>query len=325
MRLRELSGGTCRQDGTGVEAEVRMERGIVFGIQYFSIHDGPGVRTTVFLKGCNLRCAWCHNPESLDARVEIGVAGEKCVGCGGCAAVCPAGLHHIGADGSAAHVHDPAHCTGCGACAEACPTGAIRKLGREMTVEEVLFEVLRDRRFYGGDGGMTVTGGEPMLQYDFLRALLRGASEAGVGACIETNATFPWEMYAALLPYLDSILVDYKLEPGAAHRKWTGSDGVRVADNIARFAASGKNVVLRCPIIPGVNDDNGHLRAIAELTARNPGLRGAELMPYHRLGTSKARQLDWDAERIREFPVPDAAQIDGWKRKICEFGGRLIG
>lgn len=301
-----------------------MERGIVFGIQFFSIHDGPGVRTTVFLKGCNLRCAWCHNPESLDPRVEIGVAGEKCIGCGGCAAACPEGLHRIDSNGRAAHVHDPARCTGCGACSEACPTEAIRRLGRMMTAEEVLAEVARDRKFYGSDGGVTVTGGEPMLQYDFLRALLRGASEMGVGTCIETNGTFPWEMYAELLPHLSCVLVDYKLEPGAAYRRWTGVDGERVRENIARFAASGKDVVLRCPIIPGVNDGDGHLRSIAALTVEHPGLRGAELMPYHRLGTSKARQLDWEAGRIREFPVPDEAQIAGWKRKICEFGGRLI-
>ena len=301
-----------------------MKRGIVFGIQFFSIHDGPGVRTAVFLKGCNLRCAWCHNPESLDPRVEIGVAAEKCMGCGGCAAVCPMGLHRLAPDGRAEHVHDPARCTGCGACAEVCPTGAIRRLGREMTAEEVLSEVLRDRKFYGGDGGMTVTGGEPMLQYDFLRALLRGASEAGVDACIETNGTFPWEMYAELLPHLSCVLVDYKLEPGAEQRRWTGADGEHVRENIARFAESRKDVVLRCPIIPGVNDGDGHLRAIAALTAENPGLRGAELMPYHHLGISKARQLDWDAGRIREFPVPDEKQVAGWKRRIREFGGRLI-
>lgn len=301
-----------------------MKRGIVFGIQFFSIHDGPGVRTTVFLKGCNLRCAWCHNPESLDPRVEIGVAGEKCIGCGGCAAACPAGLHRIDSAGCIEHRHDPARCTGCGACADACPTDAVRRLGREMTAAEVLSEVLRDRRFYGDSGGMTVTGGEPMLQYDFLRALLRGASEAGVGTCIETNGTFPWEMYAQLLPDLDCVLVDYKLEPGAEHRRWTGADGERVRENIARFAESGKDVVLRCPIIPGVNDGDEHLRSIAALTVENAGLRGAELMPYHRLGTSKARQLNWDADRIQEFPVPDDVQIAEWKRKICEFGGRLI-
>ena len=304
---------------------MRMRQGIVFGIQFFSIHDGPGVRTTVFLKGCNLRCAWCHNPESLDPRVEIGVAGEKCVGCGACAAACPVGLHRVASDGRVEHMHDPARCTGCGACAEACPTDAIRRLGRGMTVEEVLAEVARDRRFYGADGGMTVTGGEPMLQYDFLRELLQAASEAGIGTCIETNASFPWEKYEALLPYLSCVLVDYKLEPVVEHRRWTGVDGGCVRENIARFAGSGKDVVLRCPIIPGVNDSDEHFHAIAELTARNPGLRGAELMPYHRLGTSKARQLDWDADRIQEFPVPDEAQIAEWKRRICNFGGRLIG
>lgn len=300
-----------------------METGIVFGIQHFSIHDGPGIRTAVFLKGCNLRCAWCHNPESLDARVEISVADERCAHCGLCAQACPYGLHLI-REGRIAHIHDPGRCSGCGTCEAACPTGAIRIMGKRMSVEEVLMEVARDRRYYGVDGGMTVTGGEPTMQYDFLRELAEGAAERGIGVFIETNGAAPWEYYQALLPFLKGVLVDWKLTDSVLHRRWTGSDNARIRDNIARLSGSGLQVILRCPMIPGINDDDGHLRGIAELTRTCPRMLGAELMPYHRLGTAKARQLGWNSADIVEFDVPSSAQMASWKRRITALGGKLI-
>lgn len=296
--------------------------GVVFGIQFFSIHDGPGIRTSVFLKGCNLRCAWCHNPESLSGRVEIAVNVERCAQCGQCVKACPASLHRIVSGGSVEHLHDAARCLGCGACEAACPTGAIHQMGQTITVQEVIRQACRDKRFYGNEGGLTITGGEAMMQYDFLSALVKAAHEKAVGVYLETNGSFPWPQYAALLPYLTGILVDWKLTDLAEHRCWTGIDNAAIRENIARFAQCGLDVVLRCPIIPGVNDNDAHLRGIAELTAAHPSIRGAELMPYHKFGTSKARQLGWT--QVQEFREPSPDEIAEWKQRITAMGGRLL-
>lgn len=297
--------------------------GIVFGIQHFSIHDGPGIRTSVFLKGCNLRCAWCHNPESLEMWPQLSYIAERCIGCGACAAACSWSLHHVSEKG---HTIEKG-CAGCGACVEACPAEALTLYGKRRSVQEVFAEVELDRRYYtAGDdgrcGGLTVTGGEPTMQPEFLKALLKKAKDAEISTVVETNGTASPALYRELMPLTDLFLLDYKMTDSTRHKKWTGQGNERILENLEVMNRAGQPVILRCPIIPGVNDDGEHLRAIAKLTRQYPVIEGCEVMPYHHFGVAKARRIGW--ETAMEFPVPEAETVENWKRQIREAGGNLL-
>lgn len=289
--------------------------GCVFSIQPFCVDDGPGIRTCVYLKGCNMHCAWCHNPESLSPLPQASFIADKCTLCGRCARVCAA--HRI-ADGR--HDFDRSQCRCDGRDAEVCPSGALSRIGQTMEAEEVMRAVARDARYFRrSGGGLTLTGGEPLMQPEFVLELLALAREQEIGVCIETNGSMPWERYRAILPDVELFLMDYKLTDPEAHRAFTGISNERILDNLHRLCAAGAKVVLRCPIIPGVNDCEEHFRAIARLTAQLP-LLGFELMPYHRFGVSKSERLG--AARQRSFEVPESETVDRWYAAICAMGGR---
>ena len=195
-----------------------MMKGRIFNIQRFCVHDGPGIRTTVFFKGCPLSCAWCHNPESQRARAEIFFSPEKCIGCGACVTACPKHLH---AFSDTRHVYERAECDACGACAGVCPAGALEKCGREAEAGEILAQALRGADFYrSSGGGITLSGGEPMAQSEFALELARGAKAAGLHVCLETCGACPRAELERILPYVDLFLYDFKLADGEAH---TGS------------------------------------------------------------------------------------------------------
>ena len=261
--------------------------GVLTAIQRFSLHDGPGIRSTVFFKGCNMRCAWCHNPESFSAAPELLFRAEKCTACGACA-VCPQGAHSF-ADG--AHTFHRERCTACGACATRCPNGALELSGREMTADEVMKVIDRDAKYYkSSGGGVTFSGGEASMHFELLAQLLTACRARGYHTALETNGLIPPERLNALLPLVDLFLFDCKHTDPAQHLRWTGAPLQPVLDTLAALDRANANVVLRCPVIPGVNDTDAHFAAIRALKRQHPCIQSAEIMAYHDIGKSK-----WDA------------------------------
>lgn len=266
-----------------------MAQAIVTEIERFALYDGPGIRTTVFLKGCPLHCAWCHNPECIRPGAEMSYQAEKCTGCGACVQACPHGVHALDSQG---HRVDFARCTGCGACTQACPNGAVRLLGQSMTAEQVMDTVLRDARYYqASGGGLTISGGEPLASGAFTLALLQLARDKGIHTAVETSCQGATGLLEQLLPYTDLFLVDCKETDPDRHRQYTGADPGLILHNLRFLVSHGAQVVLRCPIIPGYNDREEHYRGIAALLRELPGIRRCECMAYHTMGLPKYRQL----------------------------------
>ncbi len=310
-----------------------MQTGTIFNIQRFSIHDGPGIRTTVFLKGCSLFCFWCHNPEGRRARPEIQFFPDRCIVCGDCARACAHDGHAFLPDG---HVYARERCVVCGRCAADCPSGALELTGRLVTVDQVMVEVLRDRPFYASSGGgVTLSGGEPLLQADFARAVLARCKAENIHTAIETAANCRWRELAALLPVTDLVMLDIKHMDAAKHRAVTGVSNARVLANARRLAESGVALMVRTPVIPTVNDSEQEIGAIAAFVAELQSLRAAsaptappisyELLPFHRLAGDKFRSLGLDdrsagleplsAERMRELACAVAARgVAMWRR-----------
>ena len=286
-----------------------MSSALVSNIQGYSIHDGPGIRTTVFTQGCPLRCRWCANPENLEAGPAIGFLSRLCRGCGACAKACPQGAVRL--EGGSRI--DRASCDRCGACVSACDTGALVLYGKRMSAEEVFREVRKDKMFYDSSGGgVTVSGGEPLLWPDFLLELFTLCKGEGIRTCVETCAALSWEAFEQVLPVLDLVYCDIKIMDPEKHWEQTGEENRLTLENARRLAAGSVEVRFRKPLIPGVNDDAGDIRATAGFLLEI-GVPRLELMPYHRAGKSKYEALDLpyatgelmpltpaEAERIRD-------------------------
>ncbi len=280
-----------------------MKTGIVFNVQRFSIHDGPGIRTTVFLKGCPLRCKWCHNPEGLSITPDIEFIASKCIGCGRCT-VCPKDNHSFIKDGL--HVFSRDDCLKCGECVEACVTEALLKAGKEYTVDEVMKKVMSDVMFYKeSGGGMTLSGGEPFGQIDFAVELLRAAKENGLHTAVETCGYYSEETLMKALPYVDLFLFDYKVTGREEHKAATGVYPERILENLEVINREGKQMHLRCPIIPGINDNSTHFAAIAALAERLDCVVRVDLEPYHDLGVSKYSNIGKTAAYQNNAPAKD--------------------
>lgn len=295
-----------------------MTTGLVFDIQKFSINDGPGIRTTVFLKGCPLRCIWCHNPESWNATPELLFDAGKCIRCGACAEACPTHAHEVSREG-----HDllRARCDACGTCVSVCPENALELCGRERTVAEILSIVLKDRPFYeSSGGGLTVSGGEPLAQFPFALALLRAAKEERLHTAIETSGYAEAGEIEAIRPFVDLFLYDIKSTDPEKHRRFTGKPTDKILANLRLLADAGATVILRCPLIPGLNDSEEELSGIAALANGLTSVKGIDLEPYHPLGISKARRLG----RLPSYEAPFAPREYGstMLRKIQALTGK---
>lgn len=259
--------------------------GRVVEIKRLAIHDGPGLRTTLFLKGCSLACRWCHNPETIAAKPEIGFLAAKCVACGDCVQACPTGAHAI-VDG--VHTFDRSRCIACGKCVEACLPGALEFYGREMTVAEAAAAVLEDRTFYAqSGGGVTLSGGEPLLQAEFCASLCRELRGQGIHCAIDTAGAVPWDAFAAVLPHVDLFLFDLKHMDAERHREGTGRDNRRILENLGHLAAQGVPIEIRIPLVPGCNDDTANVQATGAFLAALPVVPPVRLLSYHALARSK--------------------------------------
>lgn len=280
---------------------------VIFNIQRFSVFDGPGVRTAVFFKGCNLRCLWCHNPESYERRPQLAFDRQKCIGCGSCIRNCP-GLCLL-PDPEAGLLYRREDCLDCGKCARGCYAKALSRIGCEMTAEELLEDLLEDLPYYQeSGGGVTFSGGECMLRPDFLEEMLRRLKEKGVHTAVDTAGNVPYESFERILPYTDLFLYDVKAFHEEVHRELTGASNRRIKENLLRLAGTGKEIKIRIPVIEELNA--GELPLIREFLWAN-GLRDVELLGYHRMGVGKAGLLleplaqeafrEVDAETLRKY------------------------
>lgn len=281
----------------------------ITNIQKFSIHDGDGIRTTVFFKGCPLKCEWCHNPETQKFEKEMQVDREKCTGCGACAAVCPNGTIHME---EGRPILDAEACVFCGKCTRFCPTGAREVIGQEYTVKELVKELMKDQMFYEeSGGGVTLSGGEVMsMDMDYLLAVAKELKRQDVTLTIDTCGFVPYEKFQELLPYVNTFLYDVKVMDPELHKKYMGTDNALILENLVRLAKDGARIYIRIPTVKEVNGNEENMKeTIAFLQEHDIHPAQINLLPYHDTGSGKYRKLDMEYKGT-DLHAPDKEEME---------------
>lgn len=289
------------------QAEAEKEAGgIILHLEKMALFDGEGMRTVVFLKGCPLRCRWCSTPESQDPAPELGYDPRKCTVCRSCVAVCPREAITVAQDETKVEV-DPSACDLCFECVEACPSKARKAYGRRVTARRIVEEVEKDDIFYfHSGGGVTISGGEPLVQAAFVKEILVGCRERGMHTAIETSGYAAWNRLEEVLPFLDTVIVDIKIMDSARHKEFTGQSNELILENIRKIDESEfpLELFIRVPLIPGINDSEEDLLATAEFCKGLRKFKELHILPYHRLGVESYRLLN------REYPLDDLQSLD---------------
>jgi len=291
--------------------------GIVFDIERFSIHDGPGIRSTVFFKGCPLSCWWCHNPESQALEQEMWYWGRRCIRCGACLEICTQSAISLSNDSM---ITDEALCTACGDCVQVCQAEAREMVGRQVTVAEVMAEVEKDIVFYDeSGGGVTFSGGEPLMQPEFLYALLQDCKEKGIRTAVDTSGLAAWKTLQSISELADLILYDLKLMDDGKHRRFTGVSNELILSNLRSLASQGSAIAVRVPIVPGINDDRTNLLRTGEFVASLPGVPPISLLPYHKAGVDKYARLK-KSYALPEIQTPSDERMAEIAAMMTRFG-----
>lgn len=273
---------------------------MIFDIKHFAVHDGDGIRTTVYFKGCPLRCKWCHNPEGIEKETILQFSAERCSGCAACSTVCPQDVHVFK---DSIHTVQRKNCIMCGQCSDVCPTNALALCGKHMKISEVLQAVLEDVPFYAKTGGVTLSGGECLCQSDFCSMLLCELHTRGINTAVDTSGFVPREAFVKVLPYTDLFLYDIKHFDPDLHRKYTGVDNQLILENLCWLSERNKRIEIRIPLIPGVNDDDETIQSTGTLLSTLRGIDKVRILPYNYLAGSKYTLIG------KENTMPECQQL----------------